>query len=241
MARNDLRSGASDTGPWQRHAAMLLSGVAHRCHLKSSSASACRQSKRGLERLSVRRRRLRNAARELGGGRSRATTARSRPLPPRLTGAAPPPTFARHEPPGSTPHHPLPLCAAGRFGPHRAMLRPRDSHDLKLRSAVLTVAPAAAGELDARRVRQLDHPARVRRARPAELRIESRIELEQFPLDQPDYRLASRCRALAVRLRRRGAARPRPDPRPPLSRTAIWSAPGRWTSWAARAAARSSC
>ena len=29
------------------------------------------------------------------------------------------------------------------FGPHRAMLRPRDSHDLKLRSAVLAVAPAA--------------------------------------------------------------------------------------------------
>jgi len=30
-----------------------------------------------------------------------------------------------------------------RFGQHRAMLRPRDSHDLKLRSAVLTVSPVA--------------------------------------------------------------------------------------------------
>lgn len=77
-----------------------------------------------------------------------------------------------------------------RFGPHRAMLRPRDSHDLKLRSAVLTVAPAAEvswmHDVFGNSVTLLEF------AEPAsELRVESRIELEQYPRDQPDYRLAA--------------------------------------------------
>ena len=75
------------------------------------------------------------------------------------------------------------------FGPHRAMLRPRDSHDLKLRSAVLTVAPAAQvswmHDVFGNSVTLLEFAELA-----AELKIESRIELEQFPLDQPDYRLA---------------------------------------------------
>ena len=93
------------------------------------------------------------------------------------------------------------------------MLRPRDSHDLKLRSAVLTIAPAAQvswmHDVFGNSVTLLEF------AEPAaELRMESRIELEQFPLDRPDYRLAPGCGALAVRLRRRGAPRPRPHARP---------------------------
>ena len=76
-----------------------------------------------------------------------------------------------------------------RLGEHRAMLRPRDSHDLKLRSAVLTIAPAASvswmHDVFGNSVTLLEftEPA-------AELRMESRIELEQFPLDRPEYRLA---------------------------------------------------
>ncbi len=74
-----------------------------------------------------------------------------------------------------------------RFGPHRAMVRPRDSHDLKLRSAVLTIAPAAQvswmHDVFGNSVTLLEF------AEPAaELCMESRIELEQFPLDRPDYR-----------------------------------------------------
>jgi transglutaminase-like putative cysteine protease len=77
-----------------------------------------------------------------------------------------------------------------RFGPHRAMLRPRDSHDLKLRSATLTVAPAAEVSWmhdvfgNSVTLLKFTEPA-------AELRIESRIELEQLALDRPDYRLAA--------------------------------------------------
>ena len=76
------------------------------------------------------------------------------------------------------------------FGPHRAMLRPRYSHDLKLRSATLTVSPAAQvswmHDVFGNSVTLLEftEPA-------AELRVESRIELEQFTLDQPAYRLAA--------------------------------------------------
>ena len=76
-----------------------------------------------------------------------------------------------------------------RLGPHRAMLRPRDSHDLKLRSATLTIAPAAQlswiHDVFGNSVTLLEF------AEPAtELRIESHIELQQFPLDGPDYQLA---------------------------------------------------
>ena len=76
-----------------------------------------------------------------------------------------------------------------RLGPHRAMLRPRDSHDLKLRSATLIIAPAAQlswiHDVFGNSVTLLEF------AEPAaELRIESHIELQQFPLDGPDYQLA---------------------------------------------------
>ena len=108
-----------------------------------------------------------------------------------MTGLGAPPTFAaavslvevRH-----VTHYRYARPVA--FGPHRAMLRPRDSHDLKLRSATLTVSPAAQvswmHDVFGNSVRLLEftEPA-------AELRVESRIELEQFTLDQPAYRLAA--------------------------------------------------
>src|SRR5829696_9156025 len=77
-----------------------------------------------------------------------------------------------------------------RFGPHRAMLRPRDSHDLKLRAATLTIAPAAQvcwmHDVFGNSVTLLEF------TEPApELRIESRIELQQFALDRPEYQLAA--------------------------------------------------
>lgn len=75
-----------------------------------------------------------------------------------------------------------------RFGPHRAMLRPRDSHDLKLRRATLTIEPPAEitwiHDVFGNSVTLLEFSDAA-----AELRIESRIELEQFALDRPDYRL----------------------------------------------------
>jgi transglutaminase-like putative cysteine protease len=76
------------------------------------------------------------------------------------------------------------------FGPHRAMLRPRDSHDLKLRSATLAVAPRAevrwVHDVFGNSVTLLEFgtPA-------AELRVESWIEIESFGLDTPDYHLAA--------------------------------------------------
>jgi transglutaminase-like putative cysteine protease len=77
-----------------------------------------------------------------------------------------------------------------RFGQHRAMLRPRDSHDLKLRSAVLTVSPVAEiswmHDVFGNSVTLLDFADEA-----SELWIESLIELEQFPREQPDYRLAA--------------------------------------------------
>jgi transglutaminase-like putative cysteine protease len=76
------------------------------------------------------------------------------------------------------------------FGPHQAMLRPRDSHDLKLRSATLTVSPTATVRWkhdvfdNSVTLLAFSEPA-------TELRIESRIELEQFALEAPDYPIAA--------------------------------------------------
>ena len=76
------------------------------------------------------------------------------------------------------------------FGQHRAMLRPRDSHDLKLRSATLAVSPHAdvrwVHDVFGNSITLLDfhHTA-------AELRIDSWIEIEPFALDMPHYHLAA--------------------------------------------------
>ena len=92
-----------------------------------------------------------------------------------------------------------------RFGPHRAMLRPRDSHDLKLRSATLTVSPrpqvswmhdvfgnsitllefAAAGGRAAGR--ELDRDRAVR-PRPARYQLAADAEHWPFAYDAEDRR-----------------------------------------------------
>ena len=126
-----------------------------------------------------------------------------------------------------------------RFGPHRAMLRPRDSHDLKLRSATLTMSPAAQlswmHDVFGNSVTLLEftEPA-------AELRVESQIELQQFTLDQP---------ALPARTPAPRAGRSPTTPRsaatsgPPSTGTirAAICAPGRWSCWATASCRRSSC
>ena len=50
------------------------------------------------------------------------------------------------------------------FGQHRLMLRPRDSHDLRLVGAELAISPPGTGALDARRVRQFGRAGGFRRA-----------------------------------------------------------------------------
>ena len=122
--------------------------MAHPCHLKSSSDRPAGRGSGDLSASAVptARRLRKGCAGSLGGGRSRATTARSRPLPPRLTGAAPPPTFApamsRLEVRHTTTYR---YAGPVHFGPHRVMLRPRDSHDLAALGAHGHAAAASAG------------------------------------------------------------------------------------------------
>jgi transglutaminase-like putative cysteine protease len=77
-----------------------------------------------------------------------------------------------------------------RFGPHRAMLRPRDSHDLKLRSTRLTVSPAATvrwvHDVFGNSITLLEFTEEA-----AELRVESTIELEHYPVEPLDYAIAA--------------------------------------------------
>lgn len=76
------------------------------------------------------------------------------------------------------------------FGEHRAMLRPRDSHQLKLRRATMSVTPKPSVRWlydvfgNSVTLLQFDRPA-------SELRVESRLELEHFPLEMPDYCVAA--------------------------------------------------
>lgn len=76
------------------------------------------------------------------------------------------------------------------FGEHRAMLRPRDSHQLKLRSATMKVTPAASVrwlyDVFGNSVTLLEFAAPA-----ATLTVESRLELQQFSLEMPDYRVAA--------------------------------------------------
>jgi len=73
-----------------------------------------------------------------------------------------------------------------RFGEHRLMFRPRDSHDLRLIDSALTITPAA-------RVRWLHDVFSNSIAiasfteSAAELRFESRIEIEHYGLSDPDF------------------------------------------------------
>jgi transglutaminase-like putative cysteine protease len=73
-----------------------------------------------------------------------------------------------------------------RFGEHRLMFRPRDSHDLRLIDTALTISPRAKVRWlhdvfsNSTAIASFEEAA-------AELRIESRIEVEHYGLDNPDF------------------------------------------------------
>jgi transglutaminase-like putative cysteine protease len=72
------------------------------------------------------------------------------------------------------------------FGPHRLMLRPRDSHDLRLMGAELTLSPPAA----VRWVHDVfgNSVALVGFAQPAEmLSIVSTLSIERYALPRPEF------------------------------------------------------
>lgn len=76
-----------------------------------------------------------------------------------------------------------------RIGRHRAMFRPRDSHDLRLLGATLNISPPAVStrwlhDVFGNSVAVLDFNCET-----TELRFESDIVLEQFPLDNPVFPL----------------------------------------------------
>lgn len=72
-----------------------------------------------------------------------------------------------------------------RFGPHTLMMRPRDSHDLRLLSATLSITPAATlrwkHDVFGNSVAIATFGAMAER-----LEIVSRITLEHYPADPPD-------------------------------------------------------
>ena len=151
-------------------------------------------------------------------GAGRAPAERRPGVSTAAAGAADPTFRRRHEPPGSPPHHPLPLRPAGRASGRTAPCCARATATTSsCARPMLTVAPAAQVQLDARRVRQFGDPARVRRARGRAAGREP-DRARAVPARPARLPARPRCRALAVRLRRRGAPRPRPHPRPPLSR-----------------------
>ena len=74
------------------------------------------------------------------------------------------------------------------FGPHRLMLRPRDSHDLRLVRTELTLSPPAAmrwmHDVFGNSVAVANFTAEA-----AELRIESVLHLERYALERPVFEL----------------------------------------------------
>jgi transglutaminase-like putative cysteine protease len=73
-----------------------------------------------------------------------------------------------------------------RLGPHRLMLRPRDSHSLRLRDTALVVAPVPASTRWLLDVYGNCVAVLTFEGEASELRIESRIELEHYGLDRPE-------------------------------------------------------
>lgn len=72
-----------------------------------------------------------------------------------------------------------------RFGEHRAMFRPRDSHDLRILDTELAVSPAASvrwtHDVFSNSITVLAFAAEAE-----ELRLESRIRVAHYGPDQPD-------------------------------------------------------
>ncbi len=73
-----------------------------------------------------------------------------------------------------------------RFGEHRLMFRPRDSHDLRLADSALTISPGAEVRWmhdvfsNSIAIASFDEPAE-------ELRFKSRIVIEHYGLENPDF------------------------------------------------------
>ncbi len=73
-----------------------------------------------------------------------------------------------------------------RFGEHRLMFRPRDSHDLRLADSALTISPGAEVRWmhdvfsNSIAIASFEEPA-------AELRFKSRIVIEHYGLENPDF------------------------------------------------------
>lgn len=74
-----------------------------------------------------------------------------------------------------------------RFGEHRLMFRPRDSHDMRLRDTLLTISPVPASTRWLHDVFGNSIAIVSFDAMAAELRFESVIRLEHFPIDGPEF------------------------------------------------------
>ncbi len=76
-----------------------------------------------------------------------------------------------------------------RFGEHRALFRPRDSHDLRVLAASLTIAPAATvrwvHDVFSNSISVINF-----KAEADELRLESRVRVAHHGLAQPEYLIA---------------------------------------------------
>lgn len=74
-----------------------------------------------------------------------------------------------------------------RFGDHRLMFRPRDSHDMRLREALLTISPPPASIRWLHDVFGNSIAIAAFDAMADELRFDSVIRLEPFPIDGPEF------------------------------------------------------
>lgn len=72
------------------------------------------------------------------------------------------------------------------LGPHRMMLRPRDSHAMRLRETALVITPSPAELRWVLDVYGNSIAIASFAGRTQELRVESRIELEHYGLERPD-------------------------------------------------------
>ncbi|HEY0833370.1 MAG TPA: transglutaminase family protein [Azospirillum sp.] len=80
------------------------------------------------------------------------------------------------------------------FGDHRLMVRPRGSHDMKLRASTLAISPPPSSLRwmhdvfgNSIAIASFDTPA-------AELEFVSELKLDHYPLDEPDYEIESYAR-----------------------------------------------
>ena len=80
------------------------------------------------------------------------------------------------------------------IGPHRLMFRPRDSHDLRLLSATLTISPPAASIRWLHDVFGNSIAIAEFDCQTTELRFQSDIVLEHFGLDRPEFSIEDHAR-----------------------------------------------